>query len=63
VRAAEQRGGAGVAVRGGDPAGVDLPGEPELRGVGEPGDAFQDGPELQQGEIVELRVLGVGQHF
>ena len=46
--AAEQRGGARVAVRGGDAAGVDFPGEVELRGEGEPGDAFQDGRECQQ---------------
>ena len=59
--AAEQRGGVGVAVRGGDPAGVDLPGELELRGEGEPGDAFQGGRECQQRGLVELREFGVGQ--
>ena len=57
----EQRGGVRVAVRGGDPAGVDFPGELELRGEGESGDAFQDGREFQQRGLVELAEFGVGQ--
>ncbi len=59
--AAEQRSGAGVAVGGGDPAGVDLPGQLDLRGEGEPGDAFQGRRELQQRGLVEVREFGAGQ--